>query len=271
MLVDIVAYQCRTHEFVLSRFVRHFVEHPVRVKVPYVASVPVVVVAVGVLVVVAQPFLVVGCCQRHQVLRRIGAVVGQGGTVLYVLAGVGHFEVEVYLFVYRGVGTQVQSVAAHLRIGKNVLVAHIRVSGADTRIVFHRADNDCIRRSHTGSEETVDIIGNDYIRAGHSVEISQIQPRVYFRPPVLVGRILVVRTVDASAGSLTIYILYIVPLRQLLLESGGAVQLYREFLLGTRLLRSDKNHTVRCAATIQCRSCRPFQHGHAFNIVRIDA
>lgn len=57
---------------------------------------------------------------------------------------------------------QVQSVAAHLRVGKNVLVAHIRVSGADTRIVFHRADNDCIRRSHTGSEETVDIIGNDY-------------------------------------------------------------------------------------------------------------
>ena len=213
MFVDVVAYQCRTHELIFSRFIGHFVEHPVRVEVPYVPSVPVVVVAVGIFVVVAQPFLVVGRCQRHQVLGRVGTVVRQCGTVLYVFTGVSHLEVEVYFLVDGRVGTQVQRITAHLRVGENVFVAHVRISGADTRVIFHGADNDGVGGGHTGSEETVDIIGNDHIRAGHSVEIRQVQSRINLRSPVFVRRILVVRTVDASAGSLTVDVLYIVPLR----------------------------------------------------------
>ena len=82
---------------------------------------------------------------------------------------------------------------------------------------------------------------------------------------------MVVCTVDTSAGSLSVDILYIVPLRQLFFESSGTVQLHCKFLFGTCLLGSDKDYTVRSAATVQGRCCRAFQYGHAFNIVRVDA
>ena len=110
-------------EHILGRGVLVLVEVPVWVLVILVIAVPVSIVAIGGLVVL-QPCLVVGAGQRHQVLAHVALRVAQCGAVLHVLTSVVSREVEVYGACRRG-DAQVEVVAAHVRVGQDVLVAHV--------------------------------------------------------------------------------------------------------------------------------------------------
>ena len=94
VLVDVPDCLTCQAEHIFLRSIAILIEIPVWVLVILVVSIPVGVVAVGILIVL-QPSLVVGTSQSHEVLTYIALRITQGWTVLHVLTSIVGGEVEV--------------------------------------------------------------------------------------------------------------------------------------------------------------------------------
>ena len=132
VLVDVPDGLTRKTEHVLVGCIAVLIEIPVWVLVILVVTIPVGVVAVGILIVL-QPSLVEGTRQGHEVLTHVALRVTKGRTVLYLLTSIVGGEVEVNR-TCRGIHTEVEVVTTHVGIWQDILIAHIGNRETHTRL-----------------------------------------------------------------------------------------------------------------------------------------
>ena len=266
---DDIIYDLSVHaEQIFVRLVFILIDVPVGVHVVGIHSVPVLVLTFGGLVVL-EPRLIVGGRERHEVLSYVRFVVTQRRAVLHILVNIVHVEVEIHR-TETCVGTQVESVTAHVGVRQNILVTHIRIGETNTRLAgVHRYHSGVVGRQ-TQFEEVRCVVGNDQERMFLSVEVTKGQSAVCFRSPGLVGitcGIDIIHTVRAH----TVHLLYVVPLTQLAVEGECSVVLNAPFgVARVGFLGGDKDHTVRCAATVEGCRCRTFEHRHRLDVIGVD-
>ena len=186
LLHHLVANHRSPFVVVLLRVVRHFVQHPVRIDVVHIAIVPVVVSSVFILIVVTQPRLIKCRGKRHQVFGYVGPMVGYGRSVFHIFAGIGHLEVQIQRSGNVGVGPQVDDVACHVCFGDEVFVAHVGIGSPDAGLAHFLADDERVGSVDSRAEKAVDIVLDHNVWACFAVEVSEIESRVYARPPVAV-------------------------------------------------------------------------------------
>ena len=150
-----------------------------------------------------------------------------------------------------------------------ILVPHVRKCETDAGIALTGAYYGSVGSCQTCPEEVGCIVRNDLIRPGHSVEIGQHVRAVRFRSPALVRVRYCVNAVG-SVASHTVDLLDVVPFRQLGVYGQRTVVFHAELVL-FGFLRGDEDDAVAGAASVECRCGRAFQHGHVFDIVRVDA
>ena len=132
MLVDIPDGLTRKTEHVLVGCIAVLVEIPVWILVILVVTIPVGIVAIGILIVL-QPSLVVGTRQGHEVLTHVALGVTKGRTVLHLLMSIVGGEVEVNR-TRRGIHSEVEVVTTHFGVRQDVLVAHVGNRETHTRL-----------------------------------------------------------------------------------------------------------------------------------------
>ena len=171
MWVD-VPYGLAVHaEQIFFGFIEVLIDIPVRIHVVGIHAVPVGIFAVGSLIGL-QPFLVVGGGKGHQVFTDIGLAVAQCRTVLHVFPCIVDAEIQVYLSCRR-IGAQVENVTAHVRLGNNVFIAHIRIGKANSGFSAVHTYDGGVGGGDTRAEEVGRIVGDNEERAFYAVEILQ--------------------------------------------------------------------------------------------------
>ena len=267
VLGDIPYALTRETDNVLVGVVEVLIKIPIGIDIVRIHAIPVGIVAVLILIG-PEPCLVVGGGEGHEVLAHVRLAVAEGRAVLDILAGVVGAEVEVHL-AHGGVGTQVEDVAAHVRLRHDVLVAHVGEGEADARLTIVHAHDGGVGGRETRAEETGGIVGDDEVGTLHTIEIFQHVGAVGLWAPALVG---IRHGIDAvlAVAAHAINLLGVVPFSQLGIEGQRAVVLHAHLVL-VGLLGGDEDDAVAGAAAVEGRGSGAFEHRHRLDVVGVDA
>ena len=136
-----------------------------------------------------------------------------------------------------------------MRLRYDILVPHVRKGETDAGIAFAGAYYGSVGSCQTCPEEVGCIVGNDFVRSGHSVEIGQHVRAVSLRSPALVRIRYCVDAVCAVASH-TVDLLDVIPFRQLRVDGQSTVVFHAE-LVFFGFFRSDEDDTVAGTASVQ--------------------
>lgn len=126
-----------------------------------------------------QPFLVVGGGKGHQVFTDIGLAVAQCRTVLHVFPCIVDAEIQVYLSCRR-IGAQVENVTAHVSLGNNVFIAHVRIGKANSGFSAVHTYDGGVGGGDTRAEEVGRIVGdNEERRSTPSKYFNMFEPSAF--------------------------------------------------------------------------------------------
>ena len=265
VFVDVPDGLTRKTEHVLVGCIAVLIEIPVWVLVILVVTIPVGIVAVGILIVL-QPSLVVGTRQGHEVLTHVALGISKGRTILYLLTSIVGGEVEINR-TCGGINTEVEVVTTHIGVRQDVLVAHIGNRETHTRLTGINREDGRVLSGETCAEEIGGVVRVHQEWTLLAIEILEHEI-IGLRSPTSIG------TRGAGCRKLAIvasaiYLLDVVPLSQLGIDSVRTIVLHGNLIL-LRLLGRNQDNTVGSTATIEGRGSRTFQYGHRLNIIRVD-
>ena len=151
----------------------------------------------------------------------------------------------------------------------NILISHICIWKTYPRFTMTSTDYRCISSCQTGTEKSWSIVWNNQIRTWYPIKISQHVISICFWSPTRIGIWYCINTICTIATH-TIYLLNIIPLRQLCINSQSSIIFYTEFFFPIRFLCGNKDNSMARTATIQGWSSRTFQDRNIFNIIWVN-
>ena len=157
MLVHVPYCLTCQSEHILVGCVLVLIQIPVWVLVILVITVPVSVSTISILIVL-QPFLVIGTCKRHEVLAHVALRIAKSRTVVHTLVSVVGCEVEIHR-TNACIDTEVEVIAVHVCVRQNVAVTHICHREADACLATIHREYGGILCRETSTEEVGSIVG----------------------------------------------------------------------------------------------------------------